>query len=764
MLIVAAALVIVLTIGALVACGETNGATEQTPTVGEHKNETMGSGGAGNGPSGSPSPDDTKEAIGATEYFAKFNELSKSFGSTKIEKGADIYFRSEMSGLFGLKKENGEDDRSFELGFEIEAILDRTSQDENGEYTSERSAIRARAFSGDVDIVAISFFVNDPLSLYIDFAGSHIKLSAEFVYEDNNLNEMLGRFIGKALNKEFNFDFGNIKFAFSLNKVLDAIVEGTGKEWSPTVLLKSLAALIGIGDGQIEPDDQYDFGNSFLDSLLADTFNATKCGDEYSIVLDTRDTNALIHAVFSQLLGVDMLFKMNFKDVDGRLVDGVGFELGIPELQNSEGCYPYVGVRVNMLEMLPVEGKALHMPAELNEYKSNIAFKSEETIGPKGFKLSGSELREIRFSEAFRLDLVNPLETNETAAQIKLAMVNDALGEDVIFELSFVRGRLVLRLTPQVIFKEGTLVGDLCKKALDFVLGKLKESYPQLEARIADALYVGGAAGDRAKLQTDFKGIVVNDVSVRGILDSLVSSAIDAYENMPELPDISELPGLSEQKPSDAPSYEGWGVPSFEELQKWAPSNIMRKRILPALGEVLDLFTQLDDGKISVHTDNLLGLLLNMSNDLAGLEGEDRLTQSELFDRAIEGAASVLDALAEKGYIVYDQDTPDAMALMESAFEKLFEVFEIKDAPARLEGESFCKYALRLLLGSTSFDLSLDLTDGWKYSMSFGVAGATFSYSHSFTAWEGLDVQDLYDNAENGWLLFDFTDLENFVK
>ncbi len=777
-LILAAALVLSLALGLFVACGETDATPNNVKgNVSSSSSSTStgpssgGSGSTGTGPStgggngGAPNfvgPGTTQSAIPdgkitSTQYFDKFEQLSKSIGATAIQKGEDLYFRSEMSGTFGLKKEDGSKDSHFELGFEIEAILDRTSTDANGEYTSENSAIRARIFSGDVNVMAASFFVNDPLSLYIDFAGSHIKLSAEFVYKDNNLNEMLGRFIGKALHKEFEFDFGKLNFSFSLNKILDAIVEGTGNEWSPTVLLKSLAALIGFEDdgniGSVDPS----LSTSVFETLFKDTFNATKDGDNYSIILDTRDSNVFVHSLFSKLLGVELLFKMNFAEEDGRLKDGVQFELGIPELLNSEGCYPYLGVNVRLLQLLPVQGKTINMDAPLDEYKGNIAFKTEESLAPQGFKLFGSELREIRYSEAFMLDLVNPLETNGTAAQIRLAMVNEELGEDVLFDLSFVRGRLAIRFAPQVIFKQGTLIGDACRAALSFALEKLREIDPSLETRIADQVYVGGAEGDRQSVREDLNGLVVNDVPVREILDGVVAHAVDAYKYMRDLP----APELPEE---DEPSLDDWGMPSLSELQKFAPANIMRQRILPALGEIMSAIVQLDDGKINVHTDSILDILLNISNDLAGLVGDERLSQSEMFDDAIAGACEALDWLAEKGFITYDEQTPDALSLMDSCFETLLDIFEIKDAPQKLEDESFTKYALRLLLGSTSFDLSVDLTDGWRYSMGFGVAGATVTYKHSFTTWEGLEVQDLYDNAENGWLLFDFADLDDFIK
>ncbi len=756
LLILAATLVLTLSLGLLVACGETDGAEAPSSSVGSEDGPDL-EGGSDPSQGGGPfedihDEDTTEKSISASAYFDKFDELSRALGATEIEKGADLYFHSEFSGKFGLKNEEGTKDDSFELGFEAEAILDRTSKDADGEFTSQNSAIRVRAFSGSTDIFAASFFVSDPLSIYIDLAGSRIKLSAEFVYEDNNLNELLGRAIGKALNKEFDFDLGAMHFGFSLNKLLDAIVEGTGAEWSPTVLLKSLAKLIGIDDGSGMPDISSDYDMPFLEKAFSDTFNATQTGDDYSIILDTRDTNFLMHALFDKLFGVNFLFKMNFTEDDGRLKDGVRFELGLPELLNSDGRHPYAGICVNILELLPVEGKEIAMSAPKTEYKGDIAFKFEEAFTPTGFKLFGSELRELRLSEAFRLDLIHPLETNETAAQLKLAMANDALGEDVLFEASFVKGRLALKIDPKVVFKEGTLIGDTSKKLLDFALGLLKESDPALETRIADEVYVGGADGDRKEINDNFHGIVVNDIPVKEIFDAIVSDAIDAYKMASELPEPTPPKDDAED-----PSYDGWELPSLEDLKKFTPAYIMRERILPAIGLFADIFTTLDDGKIGVHTNDILGLLLGMTNTLIGLEGDDALTEDKLFDRTIEGMTNVVDMLAEIGLVTYDENTPDALSLLNEAFEKVFEVFEVKDAPEKLKTESFAKYAMRLLVSNTSFDLDIDLNDGWRYSLGVGVAGAKFIYSRSFTPWEGLEVHDLYDEAEQGWALLDFS-------
>ncbi len=751
-LILAVALVFALALTMLVACGESApktpssaGSENNIPEVNDEPSEgdDIFEGGG--------QIDPPEEPIKASAFFDKFETLAKSAGATPIEKGADLYFHSEFSGKFGLKDEKGAQDDSFELGFEIEAILDRTSKDDKGEYTSQNSAIRLRAFSGHTDIFAASFFVYDPLSVYLDLAGSHIKLSAEFVYDDNNLNELIGRAIGKALNKEFNFDLGALHFDFSLNKLLDAIVEGTGAEWSPTVLLKSIAKLIGIeDDGQALPDPAPDYDFPLLEKLFSEVYNATKKGDDYSIIWDTRDSDIIAQAIFDRLFGVNLLFKMNFTEENGRLKDGVRFEYGLPELLNGDGCYPYFGTCVNLLEMLPVEGKEIELSAPKSEYKGDIAFKTEEAFSPSGFKLFGSELRELRLSKAFRLDLMHPLATNETAAQLRLTMANDATGEDVLFDVSFVRGRLAIKLDPKVVFKEGTLIGDAAKKLLDFVLGLIKESDPELEARIAGAAYVGGADGDRTQLNENFNGIVVNDIPVKELFDGMTSSAIDVYKMLSELP-------APETPEEDAPSYEEWGVPSLEELRKYTPAYIMRERILPAIGALMDVFTELDDGKLGVRSDDILGLLVNMTNKLVGLEGGDALTEDKLFDKAIEGMTNVLDALAQIGLVTYDEETPDALSLMNEAFEKLFKAFEIKDAPEKSETEPYAKYALRLLLANTSFDFDLDLNDGWRYSLGFGIAGAKFTYSRSFTPWEGLEVQDLYDEAEQGWLLFDFT-------
>lgn len=777
-MILAVALVLSLALGLLVACGETDASNDNlatapegetppsdTPPVLEPEDGGSGGGGMVVGPSSSDTEELSDGPIEATQYFDKFNSLSHSIGTTPIEQGSDLYFHTEFSGLFGMKDEYGPKDEHFELGFEIEAILDRTSKDAAGEFTSQNSAIRARVFSGATDIFAASFFVNDPLSLYIDFAGSRIKLSAEFVYENNNLNEKLGRLIGKALNKEFEFDFGRFDFSFSLNKILDAIVEGTGSEWSPATLLKSLAKLIGF-EGEEADAQLSDFGvdDSYvelLSGMLSGIFKATKDGDNYSVILDTRDSGGIMHALFNELLGLDFLFKMNFAEDNGRLKDGVQFEFGLPTLVRDEDfCYPYVAARINLFELLPADGKQISMAAERDEYKGNIAFKNEEALTPDGFKLFGSELREIRYSEAFMLDFVNPIETNRTAAQIKLSMSNAQLGEDVLFDLSFVRGRLAIRLAPQVVFKEGTLIGDACLNALEFLLGKLKSADPTLEAKIADEIYEGGANGAREHIDPNFKGIVVDNISVRDIIDSIVADAVDAYKYMAEQP----APEFPDEETPDAPSYDDWQAPSLSDLQNFSPANIMRNRVLPALGEILETIVKLDDGKINIHTDSVLDLLLNISNDLAGLNGKDRLTQSELFDEAIEGACEALDWLAEKGFIVYDEETPDAMSLLESCYKSLLETFEIKDAPQKLETESYIKYAMRVLLGSTSLDISLDLTDGWSYSFGIGIASATLTYSRSFTTWEGLEVEDLYDEAQNGWLMFDFADLDDFIK
>lgn len=797
-MIIAAALVVSLALCIFVACGETvvngttNGNASAGSTLGGPTDGTTGgsstsgpstggpstsaptggpsTGGSTSGPTGGSSTGGSgfvapSTAISSDEYFDKFNELTSDFGKTAIEQGSDLYFHSEMSGLFGLKREDGELDESFELGFEIEAILDRTSQDADGEYTSQNSAIRARVFSGAVDILAASFFVDDPLSLYIDFAGSHIKLSAEFLYEGTNLNELLGRAIGKALNKEFDFDFGSLDFSISLNKVLDAIVEGTGSEWSPTVLLKSLANLIGIDmgddgaadevDPQDEVDSQYDF--SYFEELLSDTFNATQNGDDYSIIFDSRDTNEFLHFMFGGILGVEVMFKMNFSEQDGRLKDGVRFELGLPELLTPDERYPYVGLRVNLLELAPASGREVCLPVSVEEYKGNIAFKTEEAYTPSGFKLFGSELRELRYSEAFMFDFVNPLATNNTAAQIKLTMANEELSEDVLFELSFVRGRLALKLDPAIIFKEGTLIGDACRALLDFALGKLKEAAPELEATIADALYVGGAEGARAEINGDFKGVTIENVGVREILDGVGQRVIDAYKAYEDAP----APEYPEQGAPEGGSDFGGETPDFSDLQNFMPSTIMKQRILPALGRLIDTVEQLGDGVIRVHSDDIFGLLLDVANDLAGnYYDRDRVTADEIFDEAIEMTAKALDWLAEKGYIAYDDETPDAYALMDSAFETLFDIFEIKDMPEKSDEDSFAKYALKTLLLNMSFDFSIDLRDGWHYSFGIGIAGATLTYSHSFTARDGLEVDDLYDASQNGWLLFDFAQLQ----
>lgn len=449
----------------LVACGD--------------KDNDGGNNGGGNTP---PTPDDNTTKTIA--YFNNLWNLTKGIGGDTITENDNVALHFDMSLALATENTAGNVYQQVDVGFSVDLVLDKTSKD--GSATAAK--IRVYDPSGNETWFTVYVFMNNFDSIYVDFAGQHVKIP--FNFNNDEIKSMLHEFL--TANAMFPVDGQNLTVVeliglftddmgpdWDLNKLIDKVVSLTGLD-----LKSALSGIQGVLDSiglteEVLFDAQGKLNlkgilTSDIGAMLFANTTSTTNGDVTTHKTEISSSIIKLLGTFvgdlSNILNESSKIVLSYNEKAGE-IDGFNIKVGLNPISakvDDKRVFPTATITINELGICKATGNDITMETDLTNYKTDVALDLNFAIDVAGIAIDATAMdarNDGRFSAYGNLndiqldgkllvslkgkvDFAN-VENNQTKAVASISYIPaNGTAVDVV-KASFVGGTLAVTLNQE---------------------------------------------------------------------------------------------------------------------------------------------------------------------------------------------------------------------------------------------------------------------------------------------------------------------------
>ena len=449
----------------LVACGD--------------KDNDGGNNGGGNTP---PTPDDNTTKTIA--YFNNLWNLTKGIGGDTITENDNVALHFDMSLALATENTAGKVYQQVDVGFSVDLVLDKTSTD--GSATAAK--IRVYDPSGNETWFTVYVFMNNFDSIYVDFAGQHVKIP--FNFNNDEIKSMLHEFL--TANAMFPVGGQNLTVVeliglftddmgpdWDLNKLIDKVVSLTGLD-----LKSALSGIQGVLDSiglteEVLFDAQGKLNlkgilTSDIGAMLFANTTSTTNGDVTTHKTEIASSTIKLLGTFakdlSNILNESSKIVLSYNEKAGE-IDGFNIKVGLNPISakvDGKTVFPTATITINELGICKATGNDITMETDRENYTTEAALDLNFAIDVAGIAIDATAMdarNDGRFTAYGNLDNIEldgkllvslkgkvdfaNVENNQTKAVASISYIPaNGTAVDVV-KASFVGGTLAVTLNQE---------------------------------------------------------------------------------------------------------------------------------------------------------------------------------------------------------------------------------------------------------------------------------------------------------------------------
>lgn len=459
---------------------------------GEKDNDGGNNGGGG---TVTPEPDPTADTIA---YFNNLWNLTKGIGGDTITENDNVALHFDMSLALATENTAGKVYQQVDVGFSVDLVLDKTSAD--GSATAAK--IRVYDPSGNETWFTVYVFMNNFDSIYVDFAGQHVRIP--FNFNNNEIKSMLHEF----LTANAMFPVGDQQLTvveliglftddmgpdWDLNKLIDKVVSLTGLD-----LKSALSGIQGVLDSLgLTQDVLFDAQGklnikgiltSDIGAMLFANTTSTTNGDVTTHKTEISSSIIKLLGSFvgdlSNILNESSKIVLSYNEKAGE-IDGFNIKVGLNPISakvDGKTVFPTATITINELGICKATGNDITMETARENYTTDAALDLNFAIDVAGIAIDATAMdarNDGRFSAYGNLDNIEldgkllvslkgkvdfaNVKNNQTKAVASISYIPaNGTAVDVV-KASFVDGTLAVTLNQQAKV-DGVSVADALVK------------------------------------------------------------------------------------------------------------------------------------------------------------------------------------------------------------------------------------------------------------------------------------------------------------
>lgn len=699
-----------------------------------------------------PTPPTPPTSYTPAEYFTTLWDLTSGIGNESIAESDDIALHADLAIELALQDFDGVKTQNISVGLGLDVVLDRTSAD------SHNTALKLNAYDPDngENWFAGYFFFNDPSNLYLDIAGSNVKLPFDYkndTYAGSLHNLIFDKVIigeGTAnelkVNDIINLVTKGMGTNWSLDNLIDGVLKMTGLdlkamiEQDPTIggFIESLIPLDQLfdADGGIKIKEV--LTSEIASTLFANTKKAIS-GDKttYSTQLNTTFLSRLVPIIpvegLNSLITGATQIKLEFAQ-KGQEFDHFTLSMDIPskkatDAAGNKSVFPIVSLTINSLEFRKATAEGNNLGINRTNYSSEVVFEEEIELDVDGLMLNPKAFDQNIAMEPITLSNVKlavgikgkvDLKNKEDNGTFANAWIR--LGDKHFVDLSYKDNALGLKVDQTVKFGNVSVMDTIAtacgEQLFNAIHGLFEKNGWNAEGfdRFANEFFAKEADGTTVNygaLNPNFKGAVWYNVDMLGGFQGLVDQVIKMITTKP-------APG-----PTPEPGPEG-GKSAAEE-----PSII--EKVLDTVQKAISLFDTTGN-KLTIKSNDVFAKVVEIG----------KIYNSQFT------VDTVIDAVIAK----------DASKMLQQ-FAKFFQIEGLEQG--EMTDEEFARAFLNTIFDDLKGELTLDLSDD-SYELSVAIVAngnvkvnvSSVLTTTEFNSAEFVDIAAEYENATDkaGWLDF----------
>lgn len=375
------------------------------------KNEDPQPGGGGGSVTPDPDPQPGEGEIDKDSYFGNMWELANDIGGEAITANDNVALSLDLSVAMRQLKAGKVEAENFNIGIKLDLVLDRTTK-EGTTPKATNSAVRALIYNASTGETwcAVYYFLSDPNFLYIDLNGAQnveflsgiVKdrfYKVAFVTDGNNNASYAGSVADFINNHKFAEKEGVADSGFTIADIVNAVVRGTGADWTLNTLIENIAGIFNLdlkgiakSVGSLLPGIYDEATNSVhIENALSSSIVKSLLGEptttvgqdgrkEYAVSLNVGRILSLasdmlkdLPAMVKLILNENTEFGIKYGEKDGKL-DGFALSLGLKGMIDAKtNLYPQVELSINNLELRKVANTAAEAKAKVGFEANNWA-------------------------------------------------------------------------------------------------------------------------------------------------------------------------------------------------------------------------------------------------------------------------------------------------------------------------------------------------------------------------------------------------------
>lgn len=375
------------------------------------KNEDPQPGGGGGSVTPDPDPQPGEGEIDKDSYFGNMWELANDIGGEAITANDNVALSLDLSVAMRQLKAGKVEAENFNIGIKLDLVLDRTTK-EGTTPKATNSAVRALIYNASTGETwcAVYYFLSDPSFLYFDLNGAqNVEFLSEivkdrfykvaFVTDGNNNASYAGSVADFINNHKFAEKEGVADSGFTIADIVNAVVRGTGADWTLNTLIENIAGIFNLdlkgiakSVGSLLPGIYDEATNSVhIENALSSSIVKSLLGEptttvgqdgrkEYAVSLNVGRILSLasdmlkdLPAMAKLILNENTEFGIKYGEKDGKL-DGFALSLGLKGMIDAKtNLYPQVELSINNLELRKVANTAAAAKAKVGFEANNWA-------------------------------------------------------------------------------------------------------------------------------------------------------------------------------------------------------------------------------------------------------------------------------------------------------------------------------------------------------------------------------------------------------
>lgn len=706
--------------------------------------------GGNNGGNVPPEPDPTADTIA---YFNNLWNLTKGIGGDTITENDNVALHFDMSLALATENTAGKVYQQVDVGFSVDLVLDKTSKD--GSATAAK--IRVYDPSGNETWFTVYVFMNNFDSIYVDFAGQHVKIP--FNFNNDEIKSMLHKFL--TANKMFPVGGQNL----TVVELIGLFTDDMGPDWDLNKLIDKVVSLMGIdlkgmlsGNetissilGSIGLDEEVLFDaqgklnikgilTSDIGAMLFANTTSTTNGDVTTHKTEISSSIIKLLGTFvgdlSNILNESSKIVLSYNEKAGE-IDGFSIKVGLNPIStkvDGKTVFPTATITINELGICKATGNDITMETDRENYTTNAALDLNFAIDVAGIAIDATAMdarNNGRFTEYGNLDNIQldgkllvslkgkvdfaNLENNQTAAVASISYIPaNGTAVDVV-KASFVGGTLAVTLNQEAQV-DGVSVAD----ALVNLFGDHVYNF------IADTFFA----------KKDDAGNVVTDPETGKVVrDEVAMSYLDGFAKVFFADDTHRAIN---------PDFEG---AAWKNIDILTPIHNFLNSIFNAGATTPEAGTAAETSVLKKVADTVKYVL-----PLISTPDDNFVITLDNINKRVTKIGGVWDAnMTEAGNVqsILKADTGKWSA-------DLAKLFKLSGA-TYTDAESFLT---AVMAGSGKLTLDMSGANGFNVSVEAAVANASLKVSFHFgaCAFVAEDYVDLAQGATGaGWYIYEYT-------